>query len=144
MAKIILKKLILCVIFDFYRYYTRNFFKSFWRYRYLCNIANNVEEFYNCVLSEKSNFVLAKMNECPHDPGGYFIINGQEKVILIQEQTLWNRIILKKIVRIYYSRKKNQTNIIIWNSRETLFTAQYFSRCIYTYISSTWKFSYEI
>ena len=48
----------------------------------------------NCVLSEKSNFELAKMNECPHDPGGYFIVNGQEKVILIQEQMLRNRIIL--------------------------------------------------
>lgn len=50
----------------------------------------------NCVLSEKSNFELAKMNECPHDPGGYFIINGQEKVILIQEQMLRNRIILEE------------------------------------------------
>ena len=97
--------------------------------------ANNVAKSYNCVLSEKSNFELAKMNECPHDPGGYFIINGREKVVLIQEQTLWDRIILKKIARIYYSRKKNQTNIIIWYSREILFTAQYFSRCIYTYIS---------
>ena len=34
----------------------------------------------NCVLSGKSQFELAKMNECPHDPGGYFIVKGQEKV----------------------------------------------------------------
>lgn len=50
----------------------------------------------NCVLSDKSHFELAKMNECPHDPGGYFIVNGQEKVILIQEQMLRNRIILEE------------------------------------------------
>ncbi|XP_012254672.2 DNA-directed RNA polymerase III subunit RPC2 [Athalia rosae] len=50
----------------------------------------------NCVLNNKSHFELAKMNECPHDPGGYFIINGQEKVILIQEQKLRNRIMLEE------------------------------------------------
>ncbi|XP_066601224.1 DNA-directed RNA polymerase III subunit RPC2 [Prorops nasuta] len=50
----------------------------------------------NCVLTNKSHFELAKMNECPHDPGGYFVINGQEKVILIQEQMLRNRIILEE------------------------------------------------
>ena len=32
----------------------------------------------NYVLSDKSNFKLAKMNECPRVPGGY-IINEQEK-----------------------------------------------------------------
>ncbi|OAD47023.1 DNA-directed RNA polymerase III subunit RPC2 [Eufriesea mexicana] len=50
----------------------------------------------NCILTGKSHFELAKMNECPHDPGGYFVINGQEKVILIQEQMLRNRIILEE------------------------------------------------
>lgn len=50
----------------------------------------------NCVLTGKSHFELSKMNECPHDPGGYFIVNGQEKVILIQEQMLRNRIILEE------------------------------------------------
>ncbi|XP_071575754.1 DNA-directed RNA polymerase III subunit RPC2 [Temnothorax nylanderi] len=49
----------------------------------------------NCVLTKKSEAELAKMNECPLDPGGYFIINGQEKVILIQEQMIRNRIILE-------------------------------------------------
>ncbi|XP_012274877.1 DNA-directed RNA polymerase III subunit RPC2 isoform X1 [Orussus abietinus] len=49
----------------------------------------------NCVLTGKSHFELAKMNECPHDPGGYFVVNGQEKVILIQEQLLRNRVILE-------------------------------------------------
>ena len=32
--------------------------------------------------------------ECPFDPGGYFVVNGTEKVILIQEQLAKNRIIV--------------------------------------------------
>lgn len=34
----------------------------------------------NCVLSNKSHGELAKLNECPYDPGGYFIVKGTEKV----------------------------------------------------------------
>lgn len=44
-----------------------------------------------CILTGKSPPEMAKLNECPHDPGGYFIINGQEKVVLIQEQLAKNR-----------------------------------------------------
>ena len=35
------------------------------------------------------------MNECALDPGGYFIVNGQEKVILVQEQLSKNRVIVE-------------------------------------------------
>lgn len=34
----------------------------------------------NCVLYKKSEYELSKLNECPHDPGGYFIVRGTEKV----------------------------------------------------------------
>lgn len=34
------------------------------------------------------------MNECPLDPGGYFVVKGVEKVILVQEQMSKNRIIV--------------------------------------------------
>ena len=34
----------------------------------------------NCVLSGKGEEELATLNECPLDPGGYFIIKGVEKV----------------------------------------------------------------
>ncbi|XP_038970823.1 DNA-directed RNA polymerase III subunit 2 isoform X1 [Phoenix dactylifera] len=47
-----------------------------------------------CVLSGKDEAELAKLGECPLDPGGYFIVKGTEKVILIQEQLSKNRIII--------------------------------------------------
>ena len=37
-----------------------------------------------CHLRNKSENELARLQECPYDPRGYFIINGTEKVILIQ------------------------------------------------------------
>lgn len=37
----------------------------------------------NCWLNNKSHEELAKMNECPYDPRGYFIIKGVEKAVLI-------------------------------------------------------------
>ena len=36
----------------------------------------------NCILTGKSHAELAKLNECPLDPGGYFVVNGTEKVSL--------------------------------------------------------------
>ncbi|GAA5973592.1 hypothetical protein JCM11641_007140 [Rhodosporidiobolus odoratus] len=48
-----------------------------------------------CVLSGKNKAQLAAMNECPLDPGGYFVVKGTEKVILVQEQLSKNRIIVE-------------------------------------------------
>ena len=53
-----------------------------------------------CVLYRKSKEQLATYGECPHDPGGYFIVRGVEKVILVHEQLSKNRIILE--VKLYY------------------------------------------
>jgi DNA-directed RNA polymerase III subunit RPC2 len=48
-----------------------------------------------CRLAGANNTEMEEMNECPLDPGGYFIIGGTEKVILIQEQLSKNRIIVE-------------------------------------------------
>ena len=48
-----------------------------------------------CCLNGANNSEMEVMNECPLDPGGYFIINGTEKVILIQEQLSKNRVIVE-------------------------------------------------
>ncbi|KAK7256943.1 hypothetical protein RIF29_30558 [Crotalaria pallida] len=47
-----------------------------------------------CVLNGREEDELAQLGECPLDPGGYFVIKGNEKVMLIQEQLSKNRIIL--------------------------------------------------
>lgn len=39
-----------------------------------------------CVLKGKTQDQLAEMKECEYDPGGYFIVKGNEKVILMHEQ----------------------------------------------------------
>lgn len=39
-----------------------------------------------CVLNGKSEEQQAELKECKYDPGGYFIVKGVEKVILMQEQ----------------------------------------------------------
>lgn len=40
-----------------------------------------------CILSKlTTEEEMAHVNECPHDPGGYFIIRGAEKVVLMMEQ----------------------------------------------------------
>ncbi|KAI0479286.1 RNA polymerase Rpb2 [Xylariaceae sp. FL0804] len=48
-----------------------------------------------CHLYGANNAQMELMNECPLDPGGYFIIRGTEKVILVQEQLSKNRIIVE-------------------------------------------------
>ncbi|KDQ54565.1 hypothetical protein JAAARDRAFT_38245 [Jaapia argillacea MUCL 33604] len=48
-----------------------------------------------CVLAGRSESEMARMMECPLDPGGYFIVKGTEKVILVQEQLSKNRIIVE-------------------------------------------------
>ncbi|XP_074296012.1 DNA-directed RNA polymerase III subunit 2-like isoform X2 [Silene latifolia] len=47
-----------------------------------------------CILYRKDETELTKLGECPLDPGGYFVVKGKEKVILIQEQLSNNRIII--------------------------------------------------
>ncbi|KAI9647456.1 DNA-directed RNA polymerase III complex subunit Rpc2 [Ciborinia camelliae] len=48
-----------------------------------------------CRLAGKNDRQMAHMNECALDPGGYFVVNGTEKVILVQEQLSKNRVIIE-------------------------------------------------
>ena len=75
----------------------------------------------NCVLTGKSHAELGNLNECPYDPGGYFVVKGTEKVILIQEQMSRNRMIVEEDrnggitchVTSSTHFQKSRTNIII-------------------------------
>jgi DNA-directed RNA polymerase III subunit RPC2 len=48
-----------------------------------------------CVLCDKSEEELAVLKECMYDPGGYFVVKGVEKVILMHEQLSKNRVIIE-------------------------------------------------
>lgn len=43
-----------------------------------------------CLLNGLADRDLTELNECPLDPGGYFIINGSEKVLIAQEKMATN------------------------------------------------------
>lgn len=45
-----------------------------------------------CNLSGKDEDELPRLNECPHDQGGYFVINGTEKVLIAQERQAANHV----------------------------------------------------
>lgn len=49
-----------------------------------------------CVLNNQPSKVLHQMGECIYDQGGYFIMNGKEKVIVAQERITTNRIFINK------------------------------------------------
>ncbi|XP_037499224.1 DNA-directed RNA polymerase III subunit RPC2 [Rhipicephalus sanguineus] len=49
-----------------------------------------------CVLADKTHFQMSQLNECPYDPGGYFVVNGVERVILMQEQLSKNRMFVEE------------------------------------------------
>ncbi|KAH9752407.1 DNA-directed RNA polymerase III subunit 2 [Citrus sinensis] len=66
-----------------------------------------------CVLYGKDEAELARLGECPLDPGGYFIIKGTEKVLLIQEQLSKNRVIID-------TDKKGNINASVTSSTETV------------------------
>ncbi|KAL8290166.1 hypothetical protein RQP46_003105 [Phenoliferia psychrophenolica] len=45
-----------------------------------------------CILHELEEKDVLELNECPYDKGGYFVINGSEKVLIAQERMAANRV----------------------------------------------------
>jgi DNA-directed RNA polymerase beta subunit len=69
---------------------------------------------------------LTVLGECPIDPGGYFIVNGTERVILIQEQLSKNRIILETdkgsmIASVTSSTHERKTRTVLLTKHEKLY-----------------------
>eukprot|EP00547_Thalassionema_nitzschioides_P003834 CAMPEP_0194221332 /NCGR_PEP_ID=MMETSP0156-20130528/30372_1 /TAXON_ID=33649 /ORGANISM="Thalassionema nitzschioides, Strain L26-B" /LENGTH=1218 /DNA_ID=CAMNT_0038951699 /DNA_START=8 /DNA_END=3664 /DNA_ORIENTATION=- len=58
-----------------------------------------------CVLSDKDDADLSDLGECIYDQGGYFVINGSEKVIIAQERLSNNHV---------YAFKKKQPSKFSW------------------------------
>ena len=49
-----------------------------------------------CMLRNKSKPILRELGECPYDYGGYFIVDGKEKVIIAQERIATNRFFISQ------------------------------------------------
>jgi len=63
-----------------------------------------------CLLSGLTDRDLTELNECPLDPGGYFVINGSEKVLIAQEKMATNTGRLYCIHSLHVSRIRSLTN----------------------------------
>lgn len=50
-----------------------------------------------CILHGQGTDVLREFNECIYDQGGYFIIDGKEKVIVSQERITTNRLFISRL-----------------------------------------------
>lgn len=53
----------------------------------------------NCVLRDQSGEALRRMGECPHDHGGYFVIDGAEKTLVAREDLVNNRLYVREADR---------------------------------------------
>ena len=70
--------------------------------------SNNIPEKFNlgnipvmlrsklCVLNNLPKDIVFEMGECKYDQGGYFIIDGKEKVLISQERQTENKIFIRK------------------------------------------------
>tara|TARA_B100000795_G_C22806145_1_gene444988 strand:+ start:5444 stop:10042 length:4599 start_codon:yes stop_codon:yes gene_type:complete len=50
-----------------------------------------------CILKNQGSNILRELGECPYDTGGYFIIDGKEKVIIAQEKIVTNKLFVTKL-----------------------------------------------
>ena len=63
---------------------------------FLCKIPVMIKSTL-CSLENKTVEQLLKMGECPYDVGGYFIVDGKEKVIVAQEKNVSNKLFIDKL-----------------------------------------------
>lgn len=69
-----------------------------------------------CHLSTVSSEELPSLSECPLDPGGYFIINGNERVIITQKRMNYNQVLVYK----YNQSKQQKTKYIYYTETRSI------------------------
>ena len=72
-----------------------------------------------CLLSGMTDRDLTELNECPLDPGGYFIINGSEKVLIAQEKMATNTVYVFAMKEHKYAYKTEIRSCLEHSSRPT-------------------------
>ncbi|XP_061184253.1 DNA-directed RNA polymerase II subunit RPB2 [Saccostrea cucullata] len=72
-----------------------------------------------CLLNNLVDRDLTELNECPLDPGGYFIINGSEKVLIAQEKMATNTVYVFQQKDSKYAFKTEIRSCLEHSSRPT-------------------------
>ncbi|XP_067622121.1 DNA-directed RNA polymerase II subunit RPB2-like [Eurosta solidaginis] len=72
-----------------------------------------------CLLSQLTDRDLTELNECPLDPGGYFIINGSEKVLIAREKVATNAVYVFSMKDGKYAYKSEIRSCLEHSSRPT-------------------------
>ncbi|XP_025093767.1 DNA-directed RNA polymerase II subunit RPB2 [Pomacea canaliculata] len=72
-----------------------------------------------CLLNGLTDRDLTELNECPLDPGGYFIINGSEKVLIAQEKMATNTVYVFQQKDSKYAFKTEIRSCLEHSSRPT-------------------------
>ena len=49
-----------------------------------------------CLLHNKPNIFLREVGECPYDYGGYFVVDGSEKVLITRQEQAFNTLYIMK------------------------------------------------
>lgn len=79
-----------------------------------------------CLLSGLTDRDLTELNECPLDPGGYFVINGSEKLLIAQEKMATNTV---------YVFKKKESKY----AHTGKYVSQYTTSSIYSNVSQVYR-----
>ena len=74
---------------------------------------------YFCLLHSLNDRDLSELNECPLDPGGYFIINGGEKVLIAQEKMATNTVYVFSMKDNKFAYKTECRSLLENSSRPT-------------------------
>jgi DNA-directed RNA polymerase II subunit RPB2 len=74
---------------------------------------------YYCLLHDLNDRDLAELSECPLDPGGYFIINGSEKVLIAQEKMATNTVYVFSMKDSKFAYRSEIRSILENSSRPT-------------------------
>jgi DNA-directed RNA polymerase II subunit RPB2 len=73
-----------------------------------------------CMLAGASDKDLTELGECPYDQGGYFVINGSEKVLIAQEKMSHNHVyVFKKMAPSKYAYVAEIRSCLETGSRPT-------------------------
>ncbi len=65
-----------------------------------------------CMLNNQPQRILQAAGECVYDQGGYFVIDGKEKVIVAQERNVTNRLYVNKIEAAPAGQEKAEDNSV--------------------------------